>query len=75
VRFDTSEKASAFFDAYHQALLKKYPNRTPIADAKNDLEFSAQSGAVFFRCQSQDCITAEGADQKIYFQWLKKLSW
>jgi hypothetical protein len=75
VRFDTSEKASAFFDAYHQALLKKYPNRTPIADAKNDLEFSTQSGAVFFRCQSQDCITAEGADQKIYFQWLKKLSW
>ncbi len=75
VRFDTPEKASAFFDAYRQALLKKYSDRTAIADAKNDLEFTTQSGAVFFRCQSQDCITAEGADQKIYSQWLKKLSW
>ena len=75
VRFDTPEKASAFFDAYHQALLKKYPDRTPIADAKNDLEFTTQSRAVFFRCQAQDCITAEGADPKIYSQWIKKLSW
>ena len=75
VRFDTSEKASAFFDAYRQALLKKYPDRTPIADVKNDLEFTTQPGAVFFRCQAQDCITAEGSDQKIYSQWLKKLSW
>ena len=30
--FDTPEKASAFFDAYRQALLeKKIPDRTPIA--------------------------------------------
>jgi len=75
VRFNTQETAFSFFEAYREALRKKYPERNLIADTKNDLEFTASSGGVFFRCEIKECITLEGGDQSLFLQWTKKLGW
>jgi len=75
VRFNTQETAFSFFEAYREALRKKYPERNLIADTKNDLEFTTSSGGVFFRCEIKECITLEGGDQSLFLQWTKKLGW
>jgi len=74
-RFDTKEMAFDFFDAYREALQKKYGERTPIADSKGDLEFNTSSGGVFFRCEATECITLESGDQSLLSQWTKRLGW
>ncbi len=74
-RFDTKEMAFDFFDAYREALQKKYGERTPIADSKGDLEFNTSSGGVFFRCEATECITLESGDQSLLSQWTKTLGW
>jgi hypothetical protein len=75
VRFNTAELASGFFDAYSKALKKKYPERVPVTDTRGDFGFNTPSVGVFIRCQQNECITLEGGDQKLFSQWIKKLSW
>ena len=74
-RFDSEELTSGFFEAYKEALEKKYPERTVVADAKGDLEFTTPISSVFFRCEAKECITLEGGDQKLFLEWTKKLDW
>ena len=75
VYFDTAERTSDFFDAYREALSKKYPERSNVSETKQEIEFNAPSGGVFFRCETNECVTLEGGDQKIFAQWTKKLGW
>jgi hypothetical protein len=74
-RFDNEADASAFFDAYADALKKKYPERKAVADGKEDLEFTAADGGVFFRCEVKDCVTLEGGEAKVFAEWVKKIGW
>ena len=74
-RFNSADLAASFFDAYKDALKKKYPQRTITANSTGDLEFNGASGNVYFRCEGKECITLEGGDDKIFSQWVKKLGW
>jgi hypothetical protein len=75
VRFDSGERTSGFFEAYREALSKKYPERSNLSETRQEIEFNAPSGSVFFRCETNECVTLEGGDQKIFAQWTKKLGW
>ncbi|MGB9448078.1 MAG: hypothetical protein WBR26_23975 [Candidatus Acidiferrum sp.] len=76
VRFNNPDAASNFFYAYSEALKKKYPQRTPILTAEQDLEFDTPAaGGVFFQCVGKECITLEGGDEKQFAQWTRKLAW
>ena len=72
-RFNSADLAASFFDAYKDALKKKYPQRTITANSTGDWEFNGASGNVYFRCEGKECITLEGGDDKIFSQWVKKL--
>jgi hypothetical protein len=74
-RFDSEVGASAFFGAYADALKKKYPERKAVADGKEELEFTAADGGVFFRCEAKECVTLEGAEEKVFAAWIKKIGW
>jgi hypothetical protein len=75
MRFDDSERTAEFFGAYREALKKKYQDRTNISEAKQNLEFNTPTGPVFFRCETNECVTLEGGDEQIFVQWTKKLGW
>ena len=74
-RFNSERAARSFFDAYAEALKTKYPQRTPILNAQEDLEFDTPDGGVFFQCVDKECITLEGGDEKLFSRWTKKLAW
>ncbi len=75
IRFTSGELASGFFRAYSEALKKKYPERTLLLSAQQDLEFDTPAGSAFFQCVKKECITLEGGDQKLFSLWTKKLAW
>lgn len=75
IRFDNGERTSDFFNAYRDALSKKYQDKTNIAEAKEDLKFNTPNGPVFLRCETNECVTLEGGDEQIFAQWTKKLGW
>jgi hypothetical protein len=75
LHFESDERASEFFDAYKEALSKKYADKTNISEAKQGIEFGTSNGPVFFRCESSECVTLEGGDQQIFAHWTKKLGW
>lgn len=75
IRFNSEETASGFFRAYSEALKKKYPERTLLLSAQQDLEFDTPSGGAFFQCVKKECITLEGGGQKLFSLWTKKLAW
>jgi hypothetical protein len=75
IRFNDVDATDRFFTTYAEALKKKYPERTPLANRRGDLQFTTPTGGVFFRCQKKECITLEGGDQKLFSQWLQKLDW
>jgi hypothetical protein len=75
IHFDDSERTSQFFAAYVEALSKKYPGETNVAKGKEDVEFDTSSGPVFFRCETNECVTLEGGDPQVFAQWTKKLGW
>jgi hypothetical protein len=72
-RFDSEADALAFFQAYTEALKKKYPERKALAESKEDLEFNTAEGGVFFRCEAKECVTLEGGDEKAFAEWMKKI--
>jgi hypothetical protein len=75
IRFDDNVRASDFFNAYRDALSKKYPDRTKLSEAKQDFEFVTPKGPVFFRCETKECATLEGGDEQLFAQWTKKMGW
>lgn len=75
IRFNSEDATSGFFQAYSEALKKKYPERTLLLSAQQDLEFDTPDGGAFFQCFKKECITLEGGDQKLFSLWTKKLAW
>ena len=75
LRFNTSDNGSAFFDAYSEALRKKYTQQEHVSKGDQFLSFDSPDGAVLLRCVQRECITAEGADSTAFLEWLKKLGW
>jgi hypothetical protein len=74
-RFDSEADTLAFFQAYAEALKKKYPERKAANEGKEDLEFTTGDGGVFFRCEAKECVTLEGAEEKTFAEWTKKIGW
>jgi hypothetical protein len=75
IRFDDSQRTSDFFNAYGDALSKKYQDKTNVSETKEDLKFDTPEGPVLFRCETNECVTLEGGDEQIFAQWTKKLGW
>lgn len=74
-RFDNEADTVAFFQAYREALKKKYPERKAVNEGKEDLEFTTVDGGVFFRCDAKECVSLEGGEEKAFAEWMKKIGW
>jgi hypothetical protein len=74
-RFNDETDTLAFFEAYGDALKKKYPERKGLNEGKEDLEFATGDGGVFFRCEAKECVTLEGGEEKTFADWVKKIGW
>ena len=74
-RFDRAQDADAFFAAYREAWLKKYPERTILSDEKDQFGLDTPSGSAFLLRRDNECLTLEGGTEKILAEWTKKLGW
>ncbi|MGB8477183.1 MAG: hypothetical protein WCE61_24150 [Candidatus Acidiferrum sp.] len=66
LRLDSEDHAGAIFEAYSEALQKKYGNKTNASKLPNFLSFNTADGGVFLRCLGTECISVEGADRSVF---------
>lgn len=75
LRLDSEDHIASFFKEYSAALQKKYPIRTKESALENLLSFDSPDGGVYLRCSETECISLEGADQKIFDGLTQAIGW
>jgi hypothetical protein len=75
IRFDNPEMASDFFDAYSDALARKYTEPQHVLKGEQFLSLESSDGLVSLRCNAKECVTAQGSDATTFANWTKKLGW
>jgi hypothetical protein len=76
-RLDLGSEADAdrFFEAYSEALKKKYDRRTGEDVHPDFLSFDTSDGGVFLRCVAAGCVTLEGGSRALFENLNKELQW
>jgi hypothetical protein len=66
VRLDSEAHAARFFDAYAEALQKKYGEKTNPPREPDFLTFPTAEGGVYVRCAATDCLSVEGTTRAVF---------
>jgi hypothetical protein len=66
VRLDSEAHAVRFFDAYAEALQKKYGEKTNPSSEPDFLTFPTAEGGVYLRCAETDCLSVEGTTRAVF---------
>jgi hypothetical protein len=76
-RLDLADEraTSRFFNAYSEALKKKYDKRTNEKSEEDFLTFGTPDGGVFFKCFQKSCASLEGADRALFDKLNSGLHW
>ncbi len=75
VRFANATAAADYFRAESGALAKKYPDRRKEVSTGEFLRFATSDGSVFLRCRADECLSVEGASEKIFKRIDRAVVW
>ena len=66
VRLDSEDQTAHFYEAYSQALEKKYSGHKNMVNRSNFLSFDTPDGGVFLRCVAAECVSVEGTTRSVF---------
>jgi hypothetical protein len=75
LRLSDESAATRFFGAYRKLLEMKDEKRTTVTRRQNFFSFNTPDGGVFLRCQSDECLIAEGTTPDVFEAMTRALHW
>jgi hypothetical protein len=66
LKLDSEDQAGRFYEAYSQALEKKYADHKNVLSQPNFLSFDSSDGGVFLRCAATECVSVEGTSRTVF---------
>ncbi len=75
LRFASHAEASRFLGLYSEALELKYDKRRALFRRPNFFSFDTDEGAVFLRCQGDECLSLEGGTREQFHRISRAIGW
>lgn len=66
LQLDSEDQTGRFYEAYSEALEKKYSGHKNVVSLPNFLSFDSPDGGVFLRCVAAQCVSAEGTTRDVF---------
>lgn len=66
LQLDSEDQTGRFYEAYSEALEKKYSGHKNVVSLPNFLSFDSPDGGVFLRCVATQCVSAEGTTRDVF---------
>ncbi|MGC1415490.1 MAG: hypothetical protein WA817_09425 [Candidatus Acidiferrum sp.] len=66
LRLASEDQTAHFYEAYSQALEKKYSGHKNVVNRANFLSFDTPDGGVFLRCVAAECVSVEGTTRSVF---------